>query len=323
MLHHWLELDCEKEIEKICTTLCESLTRFKRRGYVLGISGGIDSSVTLALCVKAVGVPRVLTLQMPERHSAHETDALGDLLAQKFNVANVSEPITPVLDALGFYKRYDDTVRKVIPEYETGWTSKIVTSNVLEKKGITFFSVVARSPSGEIIKKRLPAKEYLEIIAATNFKQRTRKMLEYYHADRLNYAVAGTPNRLEYDQGFFVKLGDGSADVKPIAHLYKTQVYALAEHLDIPEQIRKRPPTTDTYSMPQGQDEFFFSLPYNQMDICLFGKNHGRSTNDTAEAAGLTTQQVEAVYRDIDTKRSTTSYLHARPVLTEHIREVG
>jgi len=159
-------------------------------------------------------------------------------------------------------------------------------------------------------------------VAATNFKQRTRKMLEYYHADRLNFAVAGTPNRLEYDQGFFVKLGDGAADLKPIAHLYKTQVYQLAEYLGIPEEVRKRPPTTDTYSLAQGQDEFYFSLPYREMDLCLYGKNHGVDPSTVARAIGLKPEQIEKVYGDIDTKRATTRYLHLKPLLMEEVPEI-
>ena len=174
----------------------------------------------------------------------------------------------------------------------------------------------------EGLKKRLPLQAYLEIVATTNFKQRTRKMLEYYHADRLNYAVTGTPNRLEYDQGFFVKLGDGAADVKPIAHLYKTQVYQLAEYLGVPEEIRKRPPTTDTYSMPQGQDEFYFSLPYDRMDLCLYGKNHQVLPEVVAKAIGLEPDQVQRVYDDIDTKRATTRYLHLSPLLIDDVAEI-
>ena len=143
----------------------------------------------------------------------------------------------------------------------------------------------------------MPLDVYLGMIAAANMKQRTRKQIEYYHGDRLNYAVAGTPNRLEYDQGFFVKNGDGAADFKPIAHLYKTQVYQLAEALGVPEEIRRRPPTTDTWSLPQGQDEYYFSLPYDRMDICLFGLDHGVSPDAVADAAGLTPEQVDAVSR--------------------------
>ena len=234
----------------------------------------------------------------------------------------VSRDISGVLQAVGFYQRYDDAVRRAIPEYGDGWKSKIVIPNVMESKGFNLFSIVAQKPDGSQVQKRLPLKAYLEIVAATNFKQRTRKMFDYYYADRFNYAVVGTPNRLEYDQGFFVKLGDGAADIKPIAHLYKTQVYQLAAYLGVPEKIRNRPPTTDTYSMPQGQDEFYFSLPYDKMDLCLYGKNNGYSPGDIADTLGLTPDQVQRVYDDIDTKRATTRYLHLSPQLIEDVPEI-
>jgi len=182
--------------------------------------------------------------------------------------------------------------------------------------------LVAESPDGTVVDRRLPLRAYLGIVAATNCKQRVRKLLEYYHADRLHYAVAGTPNRLEYDQGFFVKNGDGAADLKPIAHLYKTQVYQLAEALGVPEEIRGRAPSTDTYSLPQGQDEFYFSLPYDKMDLCLFGKNHGVPAEDVASATGLTAEQVHLVFADVDRKRATTRSLHMPPLLVGSVPEI-
>jgi NAD+ synthase len=318
-----LKLDCEKEANKICDQIRKFLSNdLKRRGIVLGISGGIDSSVTLGLTVRALGKERVFTLQMPEKHSADETLFLSTLVADHFGVERLLEDITGILQGLGFYKRYAETVRQVIPEYTEIWKSKIVLPSVIENQGYSIFSVVAQSPEGEIIKKRLDLKTYLEIVAATNFKQRVRKMLEYYHADRLNYAVAGTPNRLEYDQGFFVKLGDGAADLKPIAHLYKSQVYAMAAYLGVPEEIRGRPPTTDTYSLEQNQDEFFFQLSYDKLDLCLYAKNHGISVENVANAIGLTAQQVEHVFAEIDTKRKTTRYLHLKPLLMEDVAEI-
>jgi NAD+ synthase len=184
------------------------------------------------------------------------------------------------------------------------------------------FSVVVQSPAGERIKARLTLDAYLGVVAATNFKQRTRKMMEYYYADLLKYAVAGTPNRLEYDQGFFVKNGDGSADLKPIAHLYKTQVYQLAAHLDIPEEIQKRPPTTDTYPLDQSQEEFYFPLPYDRMDLCLYAKNRNIQPEVVAPVVGLTAEQVIRVYRVIDSTRSATHYLHRQPVLCGDVPEV-
>jgi NAD+ synthase len=318
-----LKIDPEREVKKITEQIRSLLSKkIKRRGLIVALSGGIDSSVSLGLAAKAIGPDRVFTLLMPERHSSDDTLDISTSVADAFKVDRAHENISEILEALGFYKRYDDAVRQAIPEYGQGWKSKIVIPNVIEKRGFNLYSVVAQSPEGSIVKQRLPLKAYLEIVAATNFKQRTRKMLEYYHADRLNYAVTGTPNRLEYDQGFFVKLGDGAADIKPIAHLYKTQVYQLAEYLGVPEQVRRRPPTTDTYSLDQGQDEFYFSLPYDKMDLCLYGKNNGYTTEQVAETLELTPEQTKRVYNDIDTKRTTTRYLHLQAQLIEDVPEI-
>lgn len=318
-----LNIDAEQEVDKICSCIRAGLKKhLKRRGLVIGLSGGIDSSVTAALAVKAIGADRVFGLEMPERHSAKETTSLSRSVIDHLGIDSQRIDISPILEAIGFYRMYDDAVRLAIPGYGSGWKSKIVISSIFEHQGFSLLSVVAQSPAGDTVTERLPLKPYLEIVAATNFKQRTRKMLEYYHADRLNFAVAGTPNRLEYDQGFFVKLGDGAADLKPIAHLYKTQVYQLAEYLGIPEEVRKRPPTTDTYSLAQGQDEFYFSLPFREMDLCLYGKNHGVDAATVAQAIGLKPEQVEKVYGDIDTKRATTRYLHLKPLLMEIVPEI-
>lgn len=318
-----LSLDYASESDRIAACLRDYLLSVRRKGVIIGLSGGIDSSVTLALCVRAIGAERVFGLHMPERDSSEDTLDLSQLVARHFGVASEVEEITSLLDAAGCYRRRDAAIRTVIPEYAADWKCKIVLSGGVERGGLNVFHVVAQAPDGTQIKKRLPLDAYLGVVAASNFKQRIRKMLEYYHADRLNYATTGTPNRLEYDQGFFVKQGDGAADIKPIAHLYKTQVYALAEYLGVPEEIRRRPPTTDTYSLPQGQDEFYFALPYAQMDLCLLGKNRGYAPAEVAPSVGITPEQVERVYKDIDAKRNATRYLHLGPRLVENVAEAG
>lgn len=319
-----LKLDCARETEKIARILRQVLSkRFRKRGVVVAMSGGIDSSVVGALCVRALGKERVLGLLMPERDSSEDTLRLSRLITEHLEIPTVCEDITGVLEAVGCYKRRDEAIQSVVPEYGPSYRCKIVLPSVLDDERYRIFSVVVQSPEGEQTKVRLTPTAYLGIVAATNFKQRTRKMLEYYHADRLNYAVSGTPNRQEYDQGFFVKLGDGAADIKPIAHLYKTQVYQMAEFLGVPEEICMRPPTTDTYSMPQSQEEFYFSVPYDKMDLCLYGKNHGVSPGDVAAAAEMTAEQVERVYRDIDAKRNATRYLHTPPLLVDRVEEIS
>lgn len=318
------EIDLELEAQRICRHIKSSLMNpLKRRGLVVAISGGIDSSATLALAVKAIGPDKVFALQMPETHSSSETRGISSRLAQHFGVRTMNEDITPILTSVGFYNRYNEAVQQVIPEYDDGWKSKIVISDITAGNKLNYFSIVAKSPSGETLKKRLSLNSYLSIVAATNFKQRIRKMLEYYHADRLNYAVTGTPNRLEYDQGFFVKLGDGAADIKPIAHLYKTQVYKIAEYLGVPEEICNRQPTTDTYSLTQGQDEFYFSLPYHQMDLCLYAKNNNLPIKEVSIVTGLATEKIQRVFEDIDRKRSTTKYLHLPALLVDQVDEIS
>jgi len=318
-----LEIDAERETARVVGLLREALAGvLKRQGLVVGLSGGIDSSTVAALCAKAVGPERVLGLLMPDRDSSADTDRLAGLAAAACGIRTVREDISPILESVGCYRRQAEAIRMVIPEFADGWKFKIVLPPLEGAPAYRLFSVVAQRPGGGQVKARLSPEAYLGVVAATNFKQRVRTMLEYYHADRLNYAVAGTPNRLEYDQGFFVKVGDGAADVKPIAHLYKTQVFAVAEHLGVPEEIRRRTPSTDTYSLPQTQEEFFFSLPYAQLDLCLYGLNHGVPAAEVAAAAGLTVPQVELAWRDINAKRQATRYLHAPPLLAEPVDEV-
>ncbi len=318
-----LKLDAAAEVDRITSAMREQvLGQLHRRGAVVGISGGIDSSVVTALCVQAFGKEKVLGLFMPEHHSSDDALMLGQMLAGHFGIDAVVEDIAPALEGLGCYRRQTEAIRTIVPEYGDGWKCKLVLPSILESERLNVTRLTVQSPAGEVSTVRLTMSAYLQIVAATNYKQRVRKMTEYYHADRLNYGVAGTPNRLEYDQGFFVKQGDGSADFKPIAHLYKTQVYQLAEYLGVPEEIRRRPPTTDTFSMPQTQEEFYFALPYDRMDLCLYAANNGVSAEEAAPVLGLTASQVGRVFKDIEAKRRTTRYLHTRPLLVAPVPEV-
>ena len=291
--------------------------RLRRRGIVVGLSGGIDSSVVGALASKALGPGRVIGLMMPETDSSSESLPLARALAKAFGIETVVEDIGGILAAAGCYQRRDDAIRKAIPEYGEGYQCKIVLPDQITQPGYAIYSIVVRSPSGEEQRVRLPLDAYLGIVAATNFKQRVRKMMEYHYADRFRYAVAGTANLLEHDQGFFVKHGDGAADLKPIARLYKSQVYQLAEHLGVPEEIRRRKPTTDTYPLEQSQEEFYFGLSLEQTDLCLYAKDHGISPGEASQAVGLTAEQVGRAYRVIDSKREAARYLHMPAIVIE------
>lgn len=317
-----LDIDPRAVTDNICRHLVDIVGRDqRRRGLVVALSGGIDSSVCAALSVRALGSGKVFGLLLPEKDSSAASEDLGQLVAEHLGIEHIKQNIAPILEAIGCYRWRDEAICGVFPDYRKDWKNKIVIAGGIDGR-FNYFKLVVQAPNGTRHEKRLDHKQYMQIVAATNYKQRIRKTIEYFHADRLHYAVVGTPNRLEYDQGFFVKNGDGSADVKPIAHLYKTQVYALARYLGLPEAICVSKPTTDTYSLPQGQDEFYFALPYEQMDLALWAHNHAIPADDLAGFLGVSREQAAFIYRDIETKRRTTAYLHARPVLVETVPEL-
>lgn len=319
-----LMIDAEREIEKIAGQIRKIVRQtIRRRGAVVGVSGGIDSAVCAALCARAFGSGNVLALLMPERDSSETSRRLGKELAEKFSIPCIEEDITPVLEGAGCYRRQIEAIRKVFPDYGEGWKNKVILPSILHTDRLNVSRLTVQAPDGTFMTERLPIDEYLQLVAATNFKQRIRAMMEYYHADRLNYAVCGTPNRLEYDQGFFVKGGDGLADFKPIAHLYKTQVYQLARELGVPESIVSRTPTTDTYSLEQTQEEFYFALPYEKMDVCLYSYNNMISPGDTAEALDLSPDQVLRIFKDIEAKRRATLSLHLPPLTMEPVDPIA
>jgi NAD+ synthase len=318
-----LEIDAASEAGRIAASIRDLvLNKLRRRGAVVGVSGGIDSAVVAFLCARALGPERVLILFTPEADSSSDSLRLGKMLAASIGAPSLLEDITPILQAAGCYERRDAAIRQVAPEYGPRHKCKLVLPDLLSTDRYPIYFMVVQSPDGETRQVRLTADAYLGVLAATNLKQRTRKMVEYYHADRKHYVVAGTPNRLEYDQGFFVRYGDGAADLKPIAHLYKSQVYQLAEYLGVPQEIQSRVPTTDTYSLEQSQEEFYFSLPLEKMDLCLYGKNSGIAASELAPLVGLAERQVERVYKLIEAKRNATRYLHMSPALVEPIPEV-
>jgi NAD+ synthase len=297
--------------------------RLRRKGLVVGLSGGIDSSVVGALASRALGARRVVGLLMPEADSSGDSVALARRCADTFGIETVVEDISGILAAAGCYRRRDEAIRTAVPEYGDGYRCKIVLGDQITQAGYAIYSIVVRSPSGDERRVRLPLDAYLGIVAATNFKQRVRKMMEYHYADSRRYAVAGTANLLEHDQGFFVKHGDGAADLKPIAHLYKSQVYQLAEYLGVPEEIRRRRPTTDTYPLEQSQEEFYFGLSLEQTDLCLYAKDHGISPEDAAQAVGLTPEQIVRAYQVIASKRGAARYLHMPPILVDTHEGIG
>jgi NAD+ synthase len=283
---------------------------------VIGMSGGIDSSVTLALAVRALGPEKVLGVMLPEKDSSNESKEFALKLAEKFKVQTLEENITNALEGFGCYRRRDEAVSNVFPEYNPeDYKMKIgINQSGLNQFLPPVFSLTIISKEGEKKSKILRVNEYLQIVAASNFKQRCRMSMLYYHAERLHYAMIGTPNKHEVEQGFFVKNGDSGADIMPIAHLYKSQVYQLAEYLGVPDEIIKRTPTSDTYTAEQTQEEFFFQMPYLEMDLIWYGQENGISPDEVGKVVGKTAEEIEMIYRNLKRKQKTTEYLRMAPI---------
>jgi NAD+ synthase len=312
-----LAFDAAEVTEQLVAQLRQDIHHtLRRRGAVVGISGGIDSAVVLALCVRACGSQRVIGLIMPERDSSPESTPLAQTLAKHYGVESIVEDITEGLAGLGCYRRRDEAIARVFPEYDPStYQAKIVLpTNVLDSDALNVFYLTIIAPDGREKSERIPLREYWQIVAASNFKQRTRMTMLYYHAEARNYAVVGTSNKNEHAQGFFVKYGDGGTDVQPIVHLYKTQVYQLAEYLGVPEEIRTRPPTTDTYSAECTQEEFFFRLPFDLMDLLWYAQEREVPVPEVAEVMRLSEEQVQRAFDDFERKQRTTEYLRMMPI---------
>jgi NAD+ synthase len=308
---HMLDLDVENETKRIITSLRRNVhEKLHRQGAVVGISGGIDSSTVLALCVCAFGAQRVVALLLPEKESSPDSAVLAQMVAQHFGVEPIVEDITGALNGVGCYQRRDEAIARIFPNYGTGWKAKIILpGKLLDHDTLNVFYLAVTDPAGHEFVQRLPPQEYRQIMAASNFKQRARMAMLYYHAESKNYAVIGTANKNEHAQGFFVKHGDGGIDVNPIVHLLKTQVYQLARYLGVPEEICKRVPTSDTYSGASTQEEFFFRVPFEILDVIWDGYERGVTCAEIAQALDLTNDQVERVISDILRKQRTTTYL--------------
>jgi NAD+ synthase len=311
-----LPVDAESEIKNITARIKEAVAvTFKKRGAVIGISGGIDSSVVLSLAVKALGPEKVIGLMMPERDSDARSEVLARELAQSLHVRTFSEVMSPALQGLGCYQRRDEAVKRIFPDFTDDGSVKITLPQTdYTKDQINFYQITIVLPDGMEKTKRLALKEYLQIVAASNFKQRTRMAMLYYYAELHNYAVISTANKDEHDLGFIVKFGDGAGDIFPLRHLFKIQVYQLADKLDIPLSVRKRTPTSDTYSANQTQKEFFFGLDFDKLDPVWFGWENNVPDSVVAKATGLSETQVKNVIKDIKRKINATAYLRMQPL---------
>ena len=309
-----LQIDCEAETDRICAFIRQQVSIQKREGAVVGISGGIDSALSSAMCARALGKERVLCLILPEKESNPVSARFASKHAKELGVNTITVDITPTLEGFGTYQKRDEVIMKVFPEYNQRFKSKItLPADLLARDAFNVFSLKIEDPKGNVKSARLDNRGVQTIVAATNTKQRTRMMHLYYYAEMNNYLVCGTTNRSEDVQGFFVKYGDGGVDIEPLAKLYKMQIYQLAEYLGIIKEIINREPTPDTFSFEQSDEEFYFRMPFDKLDLLLYAWENKVPSAEVCQAMALTEEQVKRAFRDFTAKANATRHLHAMP----------
>jgi NAD+ synthase len=309
-----LRIDCEAEADRICAFIRSQVSAQKREGAVVGISGGVDSALSAALCVRALGKDKVLGLILPEKESNPVSAEYALRFAGQLGVNTVTVDITRALDSLGTYQKRDEVIRRIFPEYTSQYRSKItLPPDLLARDAFNFFSLKIDDGRGNVKSVRLDNRSLQAIVAATNTKQRTRMIHLYYYAEMNNYLVCGTTNRSEDIQGYFVKYGDGGVDIEPLAHLYKMQVYQLSGYLGVTREIMEREPSPDTFSFRQSDEEFYFRMPYDILDLLLYAWENRVPLAEVCQAMALTEEQVKRALRDFRSKANATRHLHTVP----------
>lgn len=310
-----LDIEPSDEAARIARFIREvTLKNFKRKGAVVGLSGGIDSAVVGELCVRALGKERVLGLLLPEKEANPVSLSYGQKQAAKMGVKTVETDITDCLASLKVYENRNEVIRAVFPEFDDDYKFHVsLPQNLLQKNRLNYHAITIEDGEGNRQTKRISAREWMQISACQNMKQRSRMLQLYYQAEKNNYLVAGTTNKTEVAQGFFVKFGDGGVDIEPIAHLYKTQVYQLAGHLGVIDEIMNRAPSPDTYSLPVTDKEFYFCLDYEILDLLLYAYQNDVPLDEISAATGLDGMQIERVFRDFAAKERATWHLREMP----------
>ena len=310
-----LEINCQKEAERIQLFIKKQVfTCFKNRGTVVGLSGGIDSALVSTLCVNALGKEKVLGLILPEKESNPISKTYAHNHAKRLGIQVEEVDITPQLEQLGTYKERNNVIKNIFPDYNDTYKFNVsLPQNLLEKDRINYYTITIQSSKNGAQNKRLSSKEWLEISSAQNTKQRIRMIILYRYAERNNYLVAGTTNKSEVMQGWFLKHGDGAVDIEPIAHLYKTQVYQLAKHLGVTKEIIDRPPSPDTYSLPVTDEQLYFCMPFELADLLLYAYDNHILENQVSEVLQLSPDQIKRAFRDFKAKQISTWHLRQLP----------
>jgi len=313
-IHEFIKIkNVEESVNNICDFIKNEISnKLQRSGAVIGLSGGIDSAVTAALCVRAIGSEKVLGLIMPEKESEPESQVLAKQFADKYNIKTEIIDITSILDSFGVYKNKEKIVKEKFPNFNNDCKYRVVVPPKFENTvGIPYLDIL--DDKNKQHKLKISSFEFLALTAATSIKHRVRMTMLYYHGERNNLAVIGTTNKSEYLQGYFVKYGDGGSDIEPIVNLYKSQVYQLGQFLNMPQEILTKDASPDVWSFTTNDEEFFYSVPYEKVDLILYARENNLTVKEIQKLSNLSIENIESLLRFQNQKQNKSQHMREVP----------
>lgn len=250
-------------LEQRCVWLRDQVHGLRKQGALVQLSGGIDSTVVVHLCARALGSEAVTALYLPDMATGPQTKAFVDAAVVSAGVRLVERSIAAAIEAQQPADEITDMLRRYVPDYDPKRDAYAVCASpkVARRLGALVYEV-AIGPRHGVPERmvRLSVEDLRALIAYQNRKQRTRMLFAYAEAEAGNLAVVGASNGDELGTGFVVKYGDDAVDLLGIGDLTKPEVYDLARQLGVPQEIIARPPTTDTYALQQSQEYYYYAL---------------------------------------------------------------
>lgn len=283
------KIDPQEVSEKIAGFIRDHFRKMDRKGIVTPISGGLDSSVVVSLCVKAVGSDKVTGLMLPEKDGNDEAEKYAKVIAKHLGIKTDRVNITRTLRSIGIY----NYLTCYIP---TKKLRNLIARNLWKKDGGTFIKKCREGAAGERMTKLMRDQTVRAFV-----KQRVRMLHTFKYADEHDLAVVGCAHKSEDLSGLFVKFGvDDVADIMPIKNLFRSHLLQIGEYLKVPDEILGRTPNPDV--IPGVTDKYLdiLGVESGKSDLILYGLDNTMDPQEIADQVGVPLEKVLEIKQTMD-----------------------